>query len=220
MPNLCSKAEVKGYLKITDTSDDSRIDSLIAAVSVDLPREMQRADLFEQKAYTDRFYWGDYPNGEVFTKNWPIQEILSVKNALGEEQTESADGIAAGWFFDDQLTPEDRSKICFVGQWVWPGVCDYDRRRLPRVPALIVEYEAGYAEVPADVKQAAIEWVAYKLGAAAIQTLVADSDGPGGVSIGDYSQTGVDAGVARYTQESAIPDSVQRVIDSYKRARL
>jgi FAD/FMN-containing dehydrogenase len=80
-------------------------------------------------------------------RHWPINSVASLV-LDGVTVSQSTDGIMAGWYLDLNTDPENINTLSLV---------DYLFTRLSTVT---IVYNAGYVAVPADLTQAAIEWVA------------------------------------------------------------
>ena len=218
MPNLCTLANLKSYLGITSTSEDTELTRKIAAVSEEFLNEIRRPDFYPSADYTERICG----NGkcEIFLKHWPINSITSVTIDGDElEEWDPNDDESTGWWFDNKaagVAPEDRQMLRLVG-WIFT----HSRSSFPNI---VIVYNAGYAEtadstkdsLPVSVSQAVIEWIAFKRGLGQIQ---ATDQASSSVTMGDYSEGGIAGDSVRY-QELDKPESVQCVIDQYRRATL
>lgn len=207
MPDLATLANLKSYLGITDGSQDTELQRLLTAKSAAFMNAIHRQDFAPAAAFTDRLYG----NGchEIFLKHYPINSITSV-TIDGTAQTVSADGIADGYYFDASLPPEDRQKLSIIGA-CFPFCGWRSSRGWSSTPNVVVVYNAGYTTIPVEVSQAVIEWVAFARGAGQLQA--ADQSGVS-EQIGDYSHGAIASETSKYLA-SAIPQSVQDVIDSY-----
>jgi hypothetical protein len=200
--NLCTLAQVRAWPGIPSDVADATLTGLIVSVSADFLREIRRPYAFESEIYTDRLFGNC--STEMFLQNWPITAISSVKIGV-DTIDESTDGITCGWFLDEDRIPEDARSLVLVGR-VFPHAC------ASMIPNVVVEYTAGYDGAPDDVAQACVEWIASRLGGAAIMEAMS---GGGSISLGDYSASAPVGELLRQT--GGIPESVQNVIDAYRK---
>lgn len=225
MPDLCLLADVKQWLGITDTNSDSLLSRLISAVSADFLNEIKRPELTPAADFTDTIFRAEdlrahehmadgynyyrRARQEIWLRRYPVNSITSVTvngNVISEVTDPTTD---SGWWFDATRQPEDRQKVFLIGHW-------YPVFAIPWtwMPNVVVGYNAGYATVPASIAQAVIEWVSFRRGQSQLQQL---DQSAGGVKIGDYEQTSAASTLTAKILAMPLPDTVQRVIDQYRR---
>jgi hypothetical protein len=151
MPDLCKRDDVKLWLTIgdDDTSADSILARLISATSMDFLTAIDRTYLIPAADFTEIRYGND--KSEMVMYRWPVNEINTVQ-VNGDFIPESSDGIADGFWIDKTLVPEDRYTLSLIGS----------RFTAESFRTVKIVYNAGYDEVPADIEQAVIDWVAYR----------------------------------------------------------
>jgi hypothetical protein len=230
MADLCLLADVKTWLGITDDLSDPLFERLISAVSADFLNEIGRPELTPAADYTETIFRRDdlraandgfdlyrAARKEIYLRRYPVNSIASVTvndNVIPEVVDPTTD---SGWWFDPTRNPEDRQKVYLIGHW-------YPVFAIPWtwMPNIIVEYNGGYdpidepedEPVPTPITQAVIEWVAFRRATGQMQGLDQTS---GGVKLGDYdNQTPVSVLTSKILA-MPLPDSVQRVIDQYRR---
>lgn len=233
MPDLCTLADLKAWLAITDTGSDALLARLITATSADFLNEIRRLDLTPEADWTDHLFsirdywwmgaigWRSYwqapevsyggRRNEIYLRHYPVNSITSVTldgNAL-TAVTDPNDVTQSGFWFDSSLDAEQRQKISLVGLSGF-GLQGWGN---PLGNAIII-YKAGYMAVPAAISQAIIEWVSFKRGQSQLQQ---QDQSAGAVQIGDYAQTGSASELTLGVLEAEMPVNVQRVIDQYRR---
>jgi uncharacterized phiE125 gp8 family phage protein len=144
---LCKLTDVKAWLGLKESDDDPMLSRLILATSADFARVTNRPDFGGEEDYTDVFTGDDAFRAVL--RHFPITEVTKV-TVDGVEVEASADGTADGWYVDVPPDPERNHTVLLIGSVFTDGV------------QCAIEYSAGYAEVPADIAQAVIEWVAYR----------------------------------------------------------
>jgi Phage gp6-like head-tail connector protein len=163
MPDLCELDDVKAWLNIANANGDAVLSRLISAVSADFANCIGRSDFFPAIDYLDVFdgpdprwrrHWEQFRTHyrrQLELNHRPINSIASV-TVDGTDMPASADGVADGYWYDPTEDPEFRVTLKLIGNATAIG---------PR-SQIVVRYNAGYDEVPPDVVQAVIEWVAYR----------------------------------------------------------
>jgi hypothetical protein len=223
MADLCQLDDVKIWLGISlaDTSSDALLSRLISAVSADFLNEIGRPELAPAADYTETIFrrpellesggfdYSRLARQEIFLRRYPVNSIASVTvndNAITEVIDPTLD---SGWWFDPTRQPEDRQKILLIGHW-------YPIFNIPFawMPNIVVVYNGGYADVPAAIVQAVIEWVAFRRGQGQLQQL---DQSDGAQKIGDYEELSAASTLALRVLAASLPDNVQRVIDQYRR---
>lgn len=226
MADLTTLANVKAWLKITDTSLDTLLTRLITATSADFLNEIRRPDLLPEVEYTERlFRREDFPrpaqhdydfyhraHQAMFLRHYPVNSITSV-TVNGDAVNAATDPATdTGYWIDLTRSPEDRQKVFLLsdgGLW-YPGFNE------PWVfmPDIVIIYKGGYTTVPPAIEQAVIEWVSFRRGQSQLQQL---DQSAGGERIGDYELVGQVIDNTMTAVEAEIPVNVQRVIDQYRR---
>ena len=193
--DLCQLADVKAWLAMgtNQTTDDNLLSRLITAVSYDFLREIARLDFTPAQDYTE-VREGD--GGDLMVlRHWPLNSVSSVTITIPNASPattsipESTDDLMNG-LIDMDLDPERRWELYLDG-YVFMDLAQ-----------ITITYNAGYATVPQDAQQAAIEWVAYRYKTRQW--------------IGQTSKH-MAQGETVQTPESEIPPSVKRVIERYRR---
>ena len=195
--DLCQLTDVKAWLAMgtNQTTDDSLLCRLITAVSYDFLREIARLDFTPAQDYTE-VREGD--GGDLMVlRHWPLNSvssvIITVPNSSPPAITdvpESTDDVESGYWIDMDIDPERRWELYLDG-YVFTDLA-----------VVTIMYNAGYATVPQDAQQAAIEWVSYRYKTRQW--------------IGQTSKH-MAQGETVQTPDSEIPPSVKRVIERYRR---
>jgi hypothetical protein len=139
-PDLCTLAQVKAWLTITQTTEDTLLQNLVSAVSFDFLREIGRPDFYPAGVYSE-IREGDGGDRMVM-RHWPI-------NSLSAVLVNSASFLASA-FVDTDLDPERRFELYLSGKVFADG------------GVIQVTYNAGYVTPPLDAAQAVGEWTAYR----------------------------------------------------------
>jgi hypothetical protein len=210
MADLCTRAQVKTYLGITDTSADAVIDSLIPSASAQILAALNRLDLTPTDYYTDRICG----NGKtrIYLKHYPVSTVSSV--TVNDEAIDEWDNTSSGtgWrFIDDDPNPENQQFIELIGSvftqpfnYCWPYSI---------IPNIVISYRAGYDDIPPSIVQAAVEFVAFKRSFSAIQV---EDPNISSRQIGDYTESFGGKIVTDFMGLS-MPQSVKDVIEQYRR---
>ncbi len=137
--DLCTLADLKAWLNVTNATDDVLLQRLLTTVSVCMQNWMNRT--IPSASYTET----RDGNGSdtLVMANKPITDVASV-TVGGIAIPESPDGIQPGFVFGEW-------GIYLLGYRFTQG-----RRNVKAV------YTAGYATVPVDLAQACIEQAAYQ----------------------------------------------------------
>jgi|WetSurMetagenome_2_1015567.scaffolds.fasta_scaffold06367_7 hypothetical protein len=136
-----SLSDVKTYLGITDTSEDDKLNTLIAATNLTIDKYVGWT--LAETEYTDEIY--DGPGTEALClKNRPITEIaeITVFDIAVEEVTNYYD---YGWYLKDNDSGIVWNNLC------WP----------PGRGIIKVSYTAGFDPIPADIFLGALEMVKF-----------------------------------------------------------
>lgn len=220
--DLCQLADLKDWLQIDpgDTSQDSRLTRLIAATSADFLNRINRPGFAPSDSYSELVEVSNWRSEsrllDVFLTNYPVNDVTSVTiNEVTLPAFDPAKPDVLGWVFDPELPPEQRQKIILRGvlgfqSWFSPrhSIVRPDNLRV------LVEYDAGYDTAPADVTQAIIEWIAFKKGLAELQGADQTTQW---VQMGQYQQNSMIAGSTFKAQAMSMPQSVEDVINQYRR---
>jgi hypothetical protein len=146
--DLTTLAAVKAFLALstTNTADDTTITNLIQACSVDFQRAANRPDLIADD-YTE-VRQGD-GGQRICLFHWPINTVAAL-TVGGVSIPVSADKIAPGFFFDQDIDPERSFNLYLIGQAFTDSA------------TVKITYNAGYETAPFDISQAVAEWVAQR----------------------------------------------------------
>lgn len=142
MADLTTLADVKAYLRITNTADDAVLTRLISAAS-EYIRSWLNRDI-DQRTYTEVRDGKGHP--KMSFPNYPITDVTSI-TVDGQAIPKATTSTAPGWVLDD------------TGIMIQLRGC-YNFNR--GVQNCVFVYTAGYAPVPADISQACIEMVCYR----------------------------------------------------------
>jgi Phage gp6-like head-tail connector protein len=151
--DLTSVANVKGWLNIATSTDDTLIARLVTAISQYAQTWMNR-QIATQSYSEKRTGTG---SDALALANFPCTAVSSLVIA-GQPVTASPDGVQAGYVFDDRF-------IYLVGNAfassAFPSAAP---NKFPKWPPLGVQigYTAGFAATPPELEQAVIEWVSLR----------------------------------------------------------
>jgi hypothetical protein len=177
--NYTTVENVKGYLGIANTVDDALLERLVESVSAFVDTWLNRK--FDTETFTDTF---DGTGGQAWVcRNYPLLSVSEVK--VNEQIVPSApDTRESGYRFD-------RVRVVLSGNYTF----------LRGGLNCAVTYQAGYADVPADVQQACIEIIAHRYREK--DRIGLNSKGLAGETI-SFSR-------------DAMPESARFVLDKYKK---
>jgi hypothetical protein len=186
--DLTTLTAVKAFLPIasTNVNDDPSITALIKACSADFLRATGRPDLLADDYEEVREGDGGQ---RICLYHWPINDIDTLKIG-GVTIPVSANKIAPGYFFDQDIDPERSFNLYLIGQ------------AFTDTAAIEINYNAGYETAPFDVSQAVAEWVAQRY-----------KQRP---NIGTQTQRSVEGDSIQQT-ESAAPANTLACIERYMR---
>ena len=206
MPDLCDLDELKIWLQIEDSDSDDLLQRLITSTSAAFMREIRRNDFAPDASFTDRLIGSG--TCELYLKHYPINSVSTV--TVNGTDIDESDGTTTGWLFDDSVEMEARQKLIYVGGF-WPQPCWNN-------PNIVIQYNAGYTDIPDDVSQAVIEWIGWIRGYSQLQSQ--DQSEVSWQQIGQWQQS-ITAGKSTL-QASGLekPLSVQNAIERYMRSPL
>ena len=221
---LCRLESVKDYLGISlsDTSQDKVLRRWIRSCSRDFIGRIRRPNLLLTADYSELVRVMNWQTEErlkdIFVSNWPINWVTSVTindTVLPEYDPDKPDVL--GWTFDAAMPSENRQYITLRGLY-WPI---FETWLSPRRPIyrpspmrVYIGYNAGYSDVPEDIEEAIIEWVAYKKG---LRELQMHDQTEQWVQLGQYQQNNMIATSTLKMSELDLPASVASVIEVYQR---
>jgi hypothetical protein len=138
MSNLCTLADVKTYLGITDTNSDAVLTAMVTNVSALIESYCNRT--FASTAYVET------RNGtggmQLFMRQGPVISVSAV-SIDGIAQVPAPTPTTLGYIVDEDT--------------IWLRNAAFTRG----IQNVTVSYTAGYGSIPADVIQSCIEVVAY-----------------------------------------------------------
>ncbi len=189
MPDLTTLLNVKTYMQISDSSQDTVLARLISAFSQWFLTQVNRGALL-QSSYTEQ------RNGQggdsITTLYWPIQAVTSLTVdgvTIPPSVTQSNAPPTPGYVFDSftiWLTGGGFNGL--------PGLYRFNRGR----GNVQIVYEAGYPSVPLDIEQAVIDQVAFTLRRQ--PNLGTVSQSMNGITTASFSQQDLAPGVKAVVQ--------------------
>lgn len=193
---LCTLAGLETYLGLESGDHDAGLENLIDAVSA------------ASEAYTGRklaardYSWRKNGNGEtlMLVDEWPLNSITTLKiNGVTIAESSTPELGTAGYRIDSVA-----GIIRLIGYVFSRGIDNIE-----------INANAGYAAIPGDLAQAAIEWAAWKYK----ESNLAD------VGVGVLGKTQEERPANQGTttfwtsgSDKNIPPNVKWVLDRYKRA--
>jgi uncharacterized phiE125 gp8 family phage protein len=152
--------EAKLHLKVTGSTEDAYIDSLVKAARTNVERYLSRALITQTwRAYSD--YWQD-------CLNLALAPVISVTSVKYYDETESLTPLDSSLYYADIIS--EPGKIVRKYDSVYPELEE------ERPNAVVVEFVAGYGSASTDIPSDIIH---------AIRLLVADYyDNKGEVVVG------------------------------------
>jgi Phage gp6-like head-tail connector protein len=214
---LCTLAQVKLQLGILDNSSDPLLEQLIDGVNAQILMEICRPDLMPNQSYTDWAY-GE-AKLKLYLAHYPITAIdeITINGEVLPQWDESNPEVQGWWVNVDDPNPENIQFVELVGvadgrmcSYLWSYCCAC----APNFPNIKVTYSAGYNSVPLALQQAAIEFVGFKHGLSQIQSV---NPAIASRQMGDYSESLGSGRLIMDMLSIGIPQTVQVVIDQYKR---
>lgn len=187
--DLTTLPTLKLWLPIppTTTAEDATLARLITATSGDFTRSTNRPDLLTT-AYAAEVHQGD-GGRRMIAFHWPITAVTTL-TVGGAAVPASADKVAAGYYFDLDIDQERNRYLYLIGGTFTDGA------------PVVLNYNAGYAAVPADIEQAIIDWIVYRY--------------KGRPNVG-ANQRRTSEGEAVTVEQIDAPPNVLQVIDRYTR---
>lgn len=182
MTQYTTLADVRAWLtgiQPSQTTDDVLLTSLIARASAFIDSYIGRGIISAD--YTETLNGND--SDSMFVKNFPITAVSSVTVDL-YTYSPSNTPLGFGYTFDSNRVYLRGGRFCRGSQNV------------------VISYTGGYAQVPADIQQAAIELVVFKY------------KSRNHVGMASHSQDRV---VVDHFIQSEVPPEVQCILDRYRR---
>lgn len=194
--SLATLADVKSYLRISDNSDDSFINLLIADVQATIENYCHRH--FDVNTYTSEQH---NINHKIFTKETPI---ISVSNIV------RLDGSIINTIPDSNDMTNYRIFPGYVELLDYKYVTMGNRLKYVNNEESYVEitYTAGYDTPPADLSLAAIKLIALEYKESREDRLGVEQESEGDVKY-TYSK-----------KDSEMPLNISAVLDRYKRVSI
>ena len=219
MADLCTLAQVKTYLGITDTTADAVITQLIPGVSQQLLAALDRQDLTPNATYTDRVC--GHGQWKLYLRHYPVTEITSV--TVNDVALTAWDNTSTGTgyrFIGNDPNPENQQYIELISIAGFPAYSWYDYASAPycfwpwsNVPNITIVYKAGYDTIPPAIVQAAIELVAFRRELSLVQVVDPNVTE---VQMGDYREV-TGGTVIQDFLKMQMPMTVASVIEQYRR---
>lgn len=159
---LCTRTQVKDWLNLSGTDEDSRLDRLITAASLAIAEEIGR-DI--GSASGSEYFDGNGSRVMVMPR-WPISAVASVSiDGVSVSASASPQTGGVGYFFDN-------TRIMLNG-WVFTK----------GIKNILISYTAGHSTLPGNVVQAAILTVAAMRNSQSIDPNAASINVPGAISV-------------------------------------
>jgi hypothetical protein len=152
--DLCSLPDLKAWLNVQTNAEDALLQNLITRGSAQMLRWMSRDHLIAT-SYTENHDGNDALL--IFPRNFPLIAVDSVM-VNGVTIPAASDQVSAGFVFDARKIML-RGGSAFYSVGPYSSQCQYRFTRGFQNVQLV--YQAGYAVVPLDLQQAAIEGLAY-----------------------------------------------------------
>jgi uncharacterized phiE125 gp8 family phage protein len=139
-PDLTSTADVKAWLGITTSADDTVLAALVTAVSMWVQNTIGRQ--IASQTYTEVRHGRN--KGALMLNNYPVTSITSIAMNGSAIAARSTFGAAGYYLADDTIYLD--------------GGLTFDRG----IGNISITYVAGYATIPADIAQATKQLVALR----------------------------------------------------------
>jgi hypothetical protein len=153
--DLCVLADLKAWLNIQTTAEDALLQNLITRGSLQMLRWMSR-DHIVATSYTENRDGNDALF--ILPRNFPLIAVTTVM-VNGVSIPASTDQVSSGFVFDSRKIMLRGGSTAFYS--LGPYSSQYSYRFTRGFQNVQLVYQAGYATVPADLQQAAIEGFAY-----------------------------------------------------------
>ena len=153
--DLCVLADLKAWLNIQTSSEDTLLQNLITRGSLQMLRWMNR-DHIIATSYTENRDGSD--SLFILPRNFPLIAVSSVM-VDGIVIPAATSQVGAGFVFDARKIMLRGGSSAFYS--LGPYGSQYQYRFNRGFQNVQLVYQAGYASVPADLQQAAIEGFAY-----------------------------------------------------------
>jgi hypothetical protein len=153
--DLCALADLKAWLNIQTTTEDVLLQNLITRGSLQMLRWMSR-DHIIATAYTENRDGNDALF--MLPRNFPLISVSNV-TVNGIAISAASDQVSAGFVFDTRKIMLRGGSSSFYS--LGPYSSQYQYRFTRGFQNVQIVYQAGYASVPSDLQQAAIEGFAY-----------------------------------------------------------
>jgi hypothetical protein len=153
--DLCVLADLKAWLNIQSTTEDVLLQNLITRGSLQMLRWMNR-DHIIATSYTENRDGND--SLFMLPRNFPLISVSSV-TVNGIAIAAATDQVSAGFVFDSRKIMLRGGASSFYT--LAPYSSQYQYRFTRGFQNVQLVYSAGYASVPSDLQQAAIEGFAY-----------------------------------------------------------
>ena len=153
--DLCVLADLKAWLNIQTTAEDVLLQNLIARGSLQMLRWMNR-DHIIATSYTENRDGND--GLFMLPRNFPLISVSSL-TVNGITIPAASDQVSAGFVFDGRKVMLRGGSTGFYT--LGPYSSQYQYRFTRGFQNVQIVYSAGYASVPSDLQQAAIEGFAY-----------------------------------------------------------
>ena len=153
--DLCLLPDLKAWLNVQTNAEDALLQNLITRGSAQMLRWMNRDHLIST-SYTENRDGNDALF--MLTRNFPLISVSSVV-VNGVSIPLASDQVSAGFVFDSRkiMLRGGSSAFCSAGLYR----SQYQYRFTRGFQNVQLVYQAGYASVPLDLQQAAIEGLAY-----------------------------------------------------------
>ena len=153
--DLCALADLKAWLTIQTNSEDALLQNLITRGSAQMLRWMNR-DHIVATTYTENRDGNDALF--MLPRNFPLISVSSVM-VNGIAIPAATDQVSAGFVIDSRKIMLRGGSSAFYS--LGPYSSQYQYRFTRGFQNVQLVYRAGYASVPGDLQQAAIEGLAY-----------------------------------------------------------
>ena len=153
--DLCVLADLKAWLNIQTNAEDALLQNLITRGSLQMLRWMNRDHLIAT-SYTENRDGNDALF--ILPRNFPLIAVNSVV-VNGVSIPAAADQVSAGFVFDARKIMLRGGSTAFYS--LGPYSSQYQYRFTRGFQNVQLVYQAGYATLPLDLQQAAIEGFAY-----------------------------------------------------------